>query len=103
MAFRDLVNGYLEEARADNPDDNEARLTALRAERDALWTLVKGGDWESTSTTFSTSSTTGHRGISASDRHRAVKKAIDILEENEDAIRYRSGIITPRYVSTPLG
>lgn len=96
MAFRDLVDGYIMEARSAAETD-EGRLAALEEERARLWTEVKGGDWESMATSFAGSSSSFRRGITATERHRACLRSIEILSSDPAAIRMKAGIVTPIY------
>lgn len=96
MAFRDLVDGYIAEART--AESSEAgRLVALEQERARLWAEVKGGDWESMATSFAGSSSSFRRGITALERHRACARAIEILTVTPTATRMKAGIINPIY------
>ena len=96
MAFRDLVDGYIMEARS-SAETDAGRLAALEQERSRLWCEVKGGDWESMATSFAGSSSSFRRGITATERHRACLRAIEILSTDPTATRMKAGIVTPFY------
>ena len=96
MAFRDLVDGYIMEARSSEATD-AARIAVLEQERARLWCEVKGGDWESMATSFAGSSSSFRRGITAAERHRACCRAIEILTADSTATRMKAGIVTPFY------
>ncbi|HEY7822802.1 MAG TPA: hypothetical protein VIG24_08220 [Acidimicrobiia bacterium] len=105
MTFRELVNGYLDEAWSEHPaeDAGAYRLDYLKREKSALWEEVKSGDWSETQSGYEGASASFARGLTAQDRYKAVTKAIELLTADATTTKMTLGIIIPKYYDTPTG